>query len=263
MNPPLSSLSIKELRSRAQATAPEAGRDPLLGYTIRFFSIYFTKLFLRTNITPNQMTALSMTLFCVGITLYIFPNLPLQLIGSVIIYLSVVLDGCDGELARLRGNPSGVGGVYAEPISHDIQYAYLFFPVSIGLYLSGFPAWILIAGWIATATKLLQRFFITRFDRVQEITQKDARPTSDGEGEAAHVGGTVSPLHRLYRFLNRNFFSSVGFVIPLTISALLGHIEWFVILFAAFFSLVALLYFYRQTRHIARLSRKNRSIHHV
>ena len=255
-------LRIKELRQRCQSNAPEAGRDPLLGYTIRFFSIYLTKyIFLRTPITPNWITVIGVLVFFGGISLYLFDDMALQLIGSFLIWFSVVLDGCDGEMARLRGNPSGVGGIYTEPVSHDIMYAVMFFPVAIGLWLSGFPAWILIIGWIAATGKLLQRFLTVRFDKVRAQQKEGRVPIADGEGDPdTGFNPNVSLPHKLYRFVNRNFFSSVGFVIPLTVGALLGHVEWALYAFALYFAGNALLHFSYQVLKITRISRKNKSV---
>ena len=258
MHDSLSHLSIDELRARAQSTAPEAGRNPFLGLTIRFVSIYITKyVLLRTAVTPNWVTVISVLVFFTGISLYFFDSLPLQLLGSFLIWFSVVLDGCDGEMARLRGNPSGVGSLYTEPVSHDIMYGLMFFPVALNLYLGGFPAWILLFGWIASTGKLLQRVMLSRFDKVLEARSDGQQKQSDGEGDpVTGFNPNVSIFHKLYRFLNRNFFSSVGLVIPLTVSALLGHLEYFLYLFATFFTTITLLHFYRQTRAITVFSQK-------
>lgn len=258
MNDSLYKLSVRELRARAQSTAPEAGRNPFLGLTIRFVSIYITKyVLLRTAVTPNWVTVISVLVFFTGISLYFFDSLPLQLLGSFLIWFSVVLDGCDGEMARLRGNPSGVGSLYTEPVSHDIMYALMFFPIALNLYFNDFPSWILIIGWIASTGKLLQRIMLTRFDKVLEI-KSGGQKQSDGEGDpVTGFNPNVSFLHKVYRFMNRNFFSSVGLVIPLTLSALVGHLEYFLYVFALFFTTIPLLHFYRQTRAITVFSQKN------
>lgn len=246
----LTKLSIKELRSRAQSTAPEAGREPYIGHTIRFFSIYITKIFLYTSITPNQMTSLSVLVFLSGISMFLNESMMLQLLGCFLIYFSVVLDGCDGELARLRGNKSGVGQIYTEPISHDIQYSLMFIPFSVGLFLQGLSAWILLVGYIATIGKLVQRFLITRFDAVRVQTHKGGK-----DEMISTFNPNVSLSHKIYRFLNRNFLSSASFVIPLFGFVILGRIDLFLYMFAVVYSGMALLHFTRQVRFISSLSK--------
>ena len=246
-------LSIKELRKIGQGNAPESGRDPFLGLTIRFFSIYITKLALRTSITPNQMTVLSVLVFFSGISFFLFSEIKMQLIGVLLIYLSIVLDGCDGELARIRGNKSGVGSLYTEPVSHDVQYGVMFLPLSLGAYFAGAPVWVMIAGFVAAVSKLMFRLFLVRFDKVLRKQQVDS-----GEVEWKNVEVPMSEIsftHRMYRHINRNFFSSVGFIIPLTIFILLERVDLFVYLFAAFYAAVAALKLLQQIRFVSKLGK--------
>jgi len=198
-----------------------------------------------------------MVVFLAGVSLYLFQSLSLQIIGCVLIYFSVVLDGVDGELARIRGNPSGVGGIYTEPLSHDFQYALMFFPIAIGLFLHGASPWILVVGWIAAVMKLLYRFLIIRFDAVL-ISRGPVKTVILGtEGDATSVfNPNVSLPHKIYRWFNRNVFSSVSLVIPLLLSSLLGHVEWFLYLFAAGFSVIALAHLVHQLRYVGRLGPK-------
>lgn len=250
-------LPISELRTRCQTNAPEAGRDPLLGHTIRFFSIYFTKyVFLPLRLTPNQITVISVLVFFFGLGMYLFNDIRVQILGSFLIWFSVVLDGCDGEMARLKGNPSKAGSIYTEPVSHDIMYAVLFVPISVNLWLGGFPEWILLVGWLAATTKLLQRLLLVRFDKVRK--QQQSAQATDTEGDPAlDFNPNVSLPHKFYRFVNRNFFSSVGLVLPLTFAAVLQHLEWFLYSFAIFFCTTTALHFISQVRYITALSREN------
>jgi hypothetical protein len=253
----LTSLSIAELRARSQPSAPEGGRETYVGQTIRFFSIFVTKLLLHTRLTPNLITVIGVSIFLIGISLFVVQNMYVQLGGIFLIYFSIVLDACDGEIARLRGNPSGVGGLYTEPVSHDIQYSYMFMPIAVGLYLGGYPEWILLAGWLTATAKLLQRFLIARFDNVRLFEQKNARSESDGEGDIRiSMDPNVSFPHKVYRFLNRNIFSSVGLIIPLTFCTLIQRLDLFIFSFGIFFSCFTILHFLRQAFHVRGMSKK-------
>lgn len=246
-------LTIKELRQRCQSTAPEAGRDPLIGYSIRFFSVFFTKLFLYTPfVTPLHVTMLSVILFLVGVYVFIFDILWLNLLGIFIVYVSILLDGTNGELARLKNYRAEIGARYIEPISHDIQYAFMFIPFMIAAYNVSGDILIVYIGFAATIGKLLNRFFISRFDRIREGVAK----LVDTEGEAViGYNPNVSFPHKVYRFLNRNFFSSVGFIIPLFIFTLMGRIDLFVWLFGVVYSLFALIHFLRQIRYVIKIDK--------
>ncbi len=114
----------------------------------------------RTSITPNQVTLLS---GLVGVTSGILVGLgahrPALLIGAgVLLYLSVVLDCCDGQLARIRGISSTTGAVldgladYAVGIALGIGGSYYMATVHhngwfwliglAGLVSSAFQSWL-------------------------------------------------------------------------------------------------------------------------
>lgn len=254
----LKSKSIKELRQLAQSTAPEAGRDPWVGLTIRFFSIYITKYLVRTPITPNQVTFVSVLVFLGGVGLFAFNTLGLDLLGVFLVYLSIVLDGCDGEVARLKFPKSKLGGIYTEPFSHDVQYGLMFVPISYGAYLATGSVTVLFAGWAACLGKLLYRCMSVRMGQVVfwRQVEKDGYVVKEDAHRVAFVRD-VPWYHRAYRFVNRNFLSSVGFVIPLTVFALLRHMDWFVYLFAAYFCLIAVMTFVQQAKQMSGYTRES------
>jgi choline kinase len=247
-------MTIQELRQKCQATAPEAGRDPFVGLTIRFFSIFLTRLFIRTSITPNQVTVLSVLVFMSGMSLFATESYLAHLVGVCIVYFSIILDGCDGEIARLKGNKSGVGGIYTEPVSHDIQYGFMFFPISLGVYfLTQNPLFIYV-GFVAVVAKLLNRFLIVRFDQVQLYRKLAENPGWRPIKQRVEFNKNPPWYHKLYRFLNRNFFGSVGLMIPLTLFALLNRMDIFLWCFAIFFVGSFSLHFIKQMMYISNLS---------
>lgn len=78
-------------------------------YINRKFSIrIFTPLFLKIyrGITPNQVSILS---FVVGLVSSLYFFLGHAVIGALLIQLSSILDGCDGEIARLKHMQSSFG----------------------------------------------------------------------------------------------------------------------------------------------------------
>src|SRR3989344_995137 len=179
-------MTIKELRLKAQNSSPEAGRETYVGKTVRFFSIYLTSFWLRTSVTPNQITFLSVVVCLTGAGLFATGSFAWEIVGCFLIYFSVVLDACDGEIARLKGNKSGVGSFYTEPVSHDIQYGLMFLPMGYGLYLGGFPGWIIAISAIATISKLMHRFLVVRFEAVLRMKYASSAFQTDDD-----LGGAV------------------------------------------------------------------------
>jgi phosphatidylglycerophosphate synthase len=75
----------------------------------RYISLSVSRLLLNTGVTPNMMTVASSLLGLIGAAFFLLPNYTSRLTGAVLIWLHSVLDGCDGELARLRMQESALG----------------------------------------------------------------------------------------------------------------------------------------------------------
>lgn len=158
----ISSYSIQELRALCQSTAPNPARESKIGLFTRRFSIYVTKLFLFTSITPNQITVIGMSTYFVGIGFLFFNTVIFNAVAVFLVFFSIVLDGCDGEVARFRKQSSIIGRMYAEPVSHDMQYGISFFLIGIAVYLGTGNVIHIILGSVASISKLLFRLLETR-----------------------------------------------------------------------------------------------------
>lgn len=238
--------TVAEWRQKLQPTFPEG----YAGSVMRFFSIYLTMILARTPLTANQITTLSVLVYMGGIALFAFNNYRLHLAGVGLVCFSIVLDGCDGEIARLKGNKSKAGP-YVEPVSHDIQYGLLFIPITFGLYQAGFGVSIVYAGFFATIFKLWTRSLEFRFLGLKDYLGLTPQAPSDPKQTLPKK--TV--LQRIYFFLNRGVFSSLGLPAPFFICALFNRLDIFIWLFLAGFGLIFLFHFGRQVRYISRLHR--------
>ncbi len=84
--------------------------DCIFGRTIhRRFSRPFTLLFLKTSITPNQISLLGFLISLVAIGL-IATGIPKNVFwGGILFYVSGIIGNCDGEVARLKKMSSPFG----------------------------------------------------------------------------------------------------------------------------------------------------------
>ncbi len=95
---------INQLRNK-----PNDG--PVSRYLNRPLSIRISKLLVRFPITPNVISALSFLLSLFAAGLFAFgKNYISLLIGGLITHIASVIDGCDGEIARLKFMRSKYGG---------------------------------------------------------------------------------------------------------------------------------------------------------
>jgi hypothetical protein len=77
----------------------------------RKISLAVTRKLVETRITPNAMTLVSLGIGLVGASFFVLPPGPGHVVGSLLFWLHSVLDGCDGELARLKFAESRWGGL--------------------------------------------------------------------------------------------------------------------------------------------------------
>lgn len=240
--------SIKELRLLCQnsETSPNWRTQSIEGRLNRIFSIYLTWIFIRLPFSPNQITIAGTTVYLIGASLFLKNNIQWQLGGVGLIIFSFFLDAVDGEVARYRKMTAGggVGGAYVEPVSHDVQYAFVFLPIGIGAVLATGNLWPLVAGFVATSTKLLFRLLEFRYNNL-------VRFWSEREGK---IYGVIkekkeTPATFSY-FIFRNFFTGTGMIFPLLVAVLLGRIQWFLYFYALSYFALWVYLFRKQIRRI-------------
>lgn len=90
-----------------------SGPKPQDGFMARHFdrhlSLTASRALLNTAVTPNQMTVFSTFLGLVGSSFFLGDTRLAYVTGALLVWLHSVLDGCDGELARVRFQESAFG----------------------------------------------------------------------------------------------------------------------------------------------------------
>jgi len=77
----------------------------------RKISLSVTQRLMHTSVTPNHMTWVSMGLGLIGAACFLSPEYGMQITGALFFLAHSILDGCDGELARLKFMESRLGGI--------------------------------------------------------------------------------------------------------------------------------------------------------
>ena len=116
------------------------GDGPVSRHLNRHISIRISLLLVRHGapITPTQMSAISFATALAG-ALAFFLGYPLA--GGLLAQLSSILDGCDGELARLTGQTSKRGGLVDSLIDRLADVA-LVLGLAYLAYRSPWPPWL-------------------------------------------------------------------------------------------------------------------------
>ena len=76
----------------------------------RPISIKISELLLKTKITPNQISLISFIIGLFGALFFYFGDYVFLVFGGILVQMSSIIDGCDGEVARLKLVESKYGG---------------------------------------------------------------------------------------------------------------------------------------------------------
>ncbi len=111
----------------------------------RPISLMISRLLAPTAITPNQMSLISIAVgICAG-PFFLSERASLQTIGALLFLAHSILDGCDGELARLKFAESRWGGVldfWGDNVVHVVIFACM----GVGWSVAAAAAWPLLLG---------------------------------------------------------------------------------------------------------------------
>jgi 1L-myo-inositol 1-phosphate cytidylyltransferase / CDP-L-myo-inositol myo-inositolphosphotransferase len=101
----------------------------------RFISRQLTSFFLKTSITPNQITFLSLFIGLAAALCFLLGGYKMGIAGSVLLLVSAWVDCADGEVARLKFMTSE-WGAKLDIVSDNIVHCSVFFAIGMGLYFS-------------------------------------------------------------------------------------------------------------------------------
>lgn len=105
--------------------------SPVSKYIYRPLSKPLTLLLLHTPITPNQVTIFVGILGLIGCVLTALPGQAMLVWGALLVFIAGVIDGCDGEIARLKLQSSPIGAWLDTIVDEITSVAYF---IAIGYH---------------------------------------------------------------------------------------------------------------------------------
>jgi phosphatidylglycerophosphate synthase len=147
---------------------------PDLGFVARRLnkpiSVRLTRYFLvRTAITPNQITLFAAALGLAGCGLVASGRFAAVCLGFVLEQIQSILDGCDGELARVRFQQSKIGA-WLDTFVDDVLNVLMTVATGVGLHRAGAGSWAVAVGIGGAAMLVLSNLIIMRDMRRQKAS---------------------------------------------------------------------------------------------
>jgi phosphatidylglycerophosphate synthase len=192
------------------------------GFMARHFdrrvSLWISRRLAPTQVTPSQITILSIAIGLCGAAFFLSPLWFWQTAGALLFLLHSIVDGCDGEVARLRFQESRYGGLL-DFWGDNVVHVAVFGCMAAGWALSSAARWPLLLGAAAIIGILGSAGFV----HWHQFRAKE------GSGPMFTSVANVSddPLADLLNAASRRDFI---YIVPLF--ALVGKSSWLLVLAA-------------------------------
>lgn len=145
----------------------------------RRISLALTRRLAGTRITPNAMTLVSLGVGLLSAPFFLSAAPAFQLTGALLLLAHSILDGCDGELARLKFQESRWGSVldfWGDNVVHVAVMACM----AAGWSLTTRAAWPLAVGGVAVVSVLATAGFVYRHTKEAESVAGPLFPSGPG-----------------------------------------------------------------------------------
>ncbi|HEY6519915.1 MAG TPA: CDP-alcohol phosphatidyltransferase family protein [Roseiarcus sp.] len=182
----------------------------------RPISLQISRRLAGTAITPNQMSLISVAVGVSGGPFFLSSRPVLQTIGALLFLAHSILDGCDGELARLKFQQSRWGGIldfWGDNVVHTV----IFGCMGVGWSLAAGSIWPLALGAGAVLGTLGSAGFV--YWRLMR--------SKDG-GDTLFTSVSDTPERPLTRLLDSA--SRRDFIYLVILLALFGRSNWFLVM---------------------------------
>ncbi len=146
----------------------ENPRDGLVdAYLNRTCSRLLTRLFLRTPLTPNQITVLSFLIGLLGASCFLLGSYGGSVVGAVLLQFSTVLDCVDGEVARVKMLESPLGEWLDISLDTVVHIA-IFLGVGVAVWKQDAIAAAPLLGGLLAAAAFISFPLVTRAEKTEE-----------------------------------------------------------------------------------------------
>ncbi len=131
----------------------------------RPISIKISKLLLKTKITPNQISLVGFITAFFGALFFYVGEYIFLIIGGILVQLSSIIDGCDGEVARLKLMQTKYGGWF-DAVLDRYADAIIIFGMIHGHWILHNNLIIWTIGFIALVGSFLNSYTADKYDAV-------------------------------------------------------------------------------------------------
>ncbi|MCZ6625254.1 MAG: CDP-alcohol phosphatidyltransferase family protein, partial [Deltaproteobacteria bacterium] len=162
----------------------------------RPISVQFSRQLAKLDITPNQISVFSFLCSLLAAGLFALGGYPALLLGGVLAQFASIIDGCDGEVARLKYQRSDFGGWF-DAVLDRYADAFLLFGLTWHLLAVEASGWVLFTGFMAIIGSFMLSYTADKHDslmreRIQAGGRAGLRMGRDVRVFIMFLGATVN-----------------------------------------------------------------------
>ncbi|ODS31591.1 MAG: Bifunctional IPC transferase and DIPP synthase [Candidatus Scalindua rubra] len=214
----ISNLQLKECERKLYNSLGASVDGPIVDkYINRKISRLITEQLVKTPITPNQTTFLSLMIGIVSAWFFWQGGYWNYLAGGLVFQLSFIFDQCDGEIARLKFMESKIGGWF-DAFCDSIIRTFIILGMTGSLYAESNQSLVLILGIISS----IGIFVSTMAGSYETFKKEESIDYTNKESTDASIekGNKLSAF--IDKFNNTDSFSIIIFICILS-----GQLVWF------------------------------------
>ncbi len=138
---------------------------PVSRHLNRPLSARISRRLVKHPVTPNQISLFSFLCSLLAASLFALGNYPGLLLGGLLAQFASVIDGCDGEVARLKFQGSDYGGWF-DAVLDRYADAFLLFGLTWHAYSANSGPLILFIGFMAIIGSFMLSYTADKYDRL-------------------------------------------------------------------------------------------------
>ncbi len=225
MEKPTSLAQLREVTQPPEVRTRANAEHWVAHLYLRDLSPYVTWVLLKTPISANGVTGLMILTGWATAAALLIPGIWGPVLALILGQLQMLIDCCDGEVARWRKTKSPAGH-FLDAVGHYTTEAFI--PLALGLRAAGFADnsrpidWMWVALGAFLAIVIILNKVLNDLVRVARA-MSDLPKLADAKGANSPRPGMVAKLRRLARFVPfHRIYHSVELTIIAFIAAVIG-----------------------------------------
>ncbi|MFQ5969521.1 MAG: sugar phosphate nucleotidyltransferase [Nitrososphaerales archaeon] len=131
----------------------------------RPISLRISKILLKAGITPNQVSLLSFIIGISGASLFFLGEYFYLILGGILVQIHSIMDGCDGEVARLKLRETKYGAWFDAVLDRYADAA-IILGLTYGYWSISNDGFIWIIGFVAVIGSFLNSYTGDKYDSI-------------------------------------------------------------------------------------------------